>query len=68
MWLLTVGCLVGSILNSYKRRACFWIWIVCNIAWIIIDIKNMTYSRATLDAVQTVFCIIGLHEWSKHGD
>lgn len=68
MWLLTIISLVGNVLNSFRVKWCFAIWILCNITWLIIDANKGIYSRMTLDAVQTVFCFIGFHEWSKHGN
>lgn len=64
-WLLTIISLAGNFLNSTKRISGFYIWIVCNLGWLIYDIINGIYSRAVLDIVQTGFCILGIYEWRK---
>ena len=64
-WIITIGSLIGTWLNAKKKRFCFIIWIVCNIAWMIYDITYITYSRAVLDIVQTAFSVYGFIEWGK---
>jgi len=65
MWIFTITAVIGSVLNAFKSRWCFWIWIFSNIAWLIYDISINLFSRAVLDIIQTIICIIGIIEWRK---
>lgn len=64
-WALTVACLFGSLLNSLKIKACFYVWIVCNVGWSIVDIMAGAYSRVVLDVVQMAFSVFGIIKWGK---
>lgn len=64
-WIITILCLVGTVLNVKKIIYCFHIWIVANIAWLIFDISTGLYSRALLDFVQLIFAVWGIIEWRK---
>ena len=64
-WFLAVISLAGNYLNSTKRISGFYIWIGCNIGWLIYDISNGIYARAILDIVQTAFCVLGIIKWRK---
>lgn len=64
-WGITAVCLLGTVLNVKKRRSCFVLWIVGNIAWMIYDMLSGLYSRMTLDIVQLGFAIWGFIEWGR---
>ena len=64
-WLTTILCLIGTILNVKRMRACFYLWAIGNILWLILDLKSGLYSRALLDLVQLGFAIWGIFEWSE---
>jgi len=63
--ILTIACLLGNYLNCKKIVICFYIWIICNIGWTIIDIIEGSYSRAVLDTVQIAFSIYGIRKWKE---
>jgi Nicotinamide mononucleotide transporter. len=68
MWIVTAVCLIGTVMNVKRLRACFLFWAVGNILWLAVDIKAGTYSRAMLDTVQLGFSLWGLYEWrEQHG-
>jgi len=62
-WILSILSIVGTWLNARKLRCCFYLWIGCNMGWLVWDIVNTLYSRALLDIVQTVFCVYGIIRW-----
>ena len=66
--ILTIISLLGNLLNCKKIVICFYIWIVCNIGWTIIDIKEKSYPRAILDIVQIGFSIYGIKKWKEKND
>lgn len=65
-WIVTAVCLLGTVLNVKKRRVCFVLWMVGNIAWMVFDLRARIYSRAILDAVQLAFAAWGYVEWGKN--
>jgi nicotinamide riboside transporter PnuC len=65
MWAVTILCLLGTVANVFKKRICFYLWAVGNIAWLIYDLSMGLYSRAVLDAVQLVLAIVGIFTWKK---
>ena len=65
MWIVTAICLVGTVLNSRKNKACFYFWAVGNVLWAIYDFNSQLYSRCALDIVQLALGLYGLYEWSK---
>ena len=62
---ITAICLTGTILNVRKMVACFYLWMLGNVAWFAIDLGAAAYSRALLDAVQFGFAVWGALEWSR---
>lgn len=64
-WIFTIICLTGTVLNCKKNIACFYMWILGNIAWMLFDISCGLYSRAALDAVQLALAVYGIYEWRK---
>lgn len=65
MWVVTAICLVGNVLNVKKKAACFYVWILSNVFWLVYDLDTGLYSRAVLDIVQTAFSVWGAIEWGK---
>lgn len=62
-WILTAIALVGTVLNVRRRRACFLLWTVTNLGWLVFDLSSRVYSRAILDAVQLVLAVWGWVAW-----
>ena len=67
-WITTALCLTGTVLNVKKNKWCFVLWLMGNILWLIIDIKNGLISRAILDIVQGVLALWGIIEWRNKND
>ena len=64
-WIITAISLIGTILNIKKNIACFYLWTIGNIAWLIFDLYSGLYSRTVLDIVQLVFAIWGIIAWNN---
>lgn len=62
-WLITIASLIGVIANIYQKRWCFWIWVVTNASWFIIDWQRGLPEQATLFAVYFALAIWGLWQW-----
>lgn len=67
-WITTALCLIGTVLNVKKNKWCFVLWLMGNILWLIIDIKNELISRAILDIVQGILALWGIIEWRNTND
>jgi nicotinamide riboside transporter PnuC len=62
-WLLTSISLLGSFFNIKKKVACFYIWAIGEVFWMILDINNHVYGRAFLDFTSLCFALWGIYEW-----
>lgn len=63
LWLLTALSLVGTELNLRRRRGCFWIWGVTNVAWVAHFFWTAQWAPAVLFAWYTVSCVRGWRRW-----
>lgn len=63
-WILSIFCIIGTVLNCFKVKTCFVIWAFCNIGWFVFDIYTAQYGRSVLDTVQFVTAIMGYVIWS----
>jgi hypothetical protein len=59
---LSAMAVLGVYLNNHKRRGCFYLWMVTNAAWGLIN-----YSHGLpVEALQnTVFLGLAFHGWWK---
>ena len=62
---LTLASLAGVILNIKKNRACFWVWLITNFTWAVIDLWMGIYLQAFLFFVYFLLAIWGLLEWKR---
>ena len=64
-WIMTGFSILGTVLNIYHNKTCFYIWALTNISWIIIDFRAGIYSQAALMTVYFFLAIWGIVKWSK---
>ena len=64
-WLITIASIIGTVANIYKKKWCFWIWLVTNSMWLIIDFRAGLYAQAFLFAVYVLLAVWGLYRWSR---
>lgn len=60
---LTVLALLGVLLNIKKNYWCFYIWLVTNASWAVIDFYKGIPMQGLLFTVYTGLAIYGLWEW-----
>ena len=65
LWSLTAFSLLGTALNVWKMRSCFYVWAVANEAWAIVDISLGIWSRLALDLVHLAFAVWGAVAWRR---
>ncbi len=63
--LLTILALIGVILNIKKKRICFYIWVVTNTSWAIVDFYKGIPMQGLLFTVYTGLAVWGIFEWKK---
>lgn len=63
IWFLTAVSLIGTAFNIRKKIICFYIWMVGDLMWFILDYTAGVYGRAALDLVQILLAICGILSW-----
>jgi nicotinamide riboside transporter PnuC len=63
--LLTVVALIGVVLNIQKKQSCFYIWLVTNVSWAVIDFYKGIPMQGLLFSVYAVLAVWGIYSWGK---
>jgi nicotinamide riboside transporter PnuC len=63
--LLTVAALIGVVLNIQKKQSCFYIWLVTNVSWAVIDFYKGIPMQGLLFSVYAVLAVWGIYSWRK---
>lgn len=66
MIIITIISIIGVILNIYKRRECFAVWIITNGSWAIYDFSIGAWEQGILFTVYFTLAIWGLLAWKKN--
>ena len=64
-WVITLISILGAILNAQKKIVGFWVWMLANTLWIVVDLQAGLPAQAALFAVYNGICIYGLLQWRK---
>lgn len=64
-WIFTVMAIAGTVINARGNRACFYIWIVSNTGFVVINVLSKGYAQAALFTFNLAMCWVGLRCWSK---
>lgn len=64
-WLFAGIALIGVILNIYKLRSCFWVWIVSNAGNAVYAATREAWSLAVLFSIYFVLAIWGVVKWRR---
>jgi hypothetical protein len=65
MWLLAAAAIAGVVLNNFRRRECFLIWMVTNATWMIYDWSLGAQAQAAMFGVYLGLSIWGWFQWGK---
>lgn len=63
-WTMTLVSLVGVVLNIHRHQACFILWLVTNLSWVVIDLSYGIPAQAALQLVYAALSLWGLWKWS----
>lgn len=66
--MIAVFAVIGTVLNVYKKRICFLIWMITNATWIIIDFIYGVYAQSALMFVYFFLAIHGWFMWKEKND
>lgn len=64
MWIVTGLSIIGVILNIYKRKECFIIWIITNVLWCLYDFHIEAHAQSGLFLIYLILAIAGLIKWN----
>jgi hypothetical protein len=64
-WILTFIGIAGVILNIYKNRWGFFLWMISNAFWVFIDFKKGLPEQSFLFMVYFVTSVWGWIYWTK---
>ena len=56
---------VAIIFNIRKKIICFYIWLIGDFCWFMLDYNSGVHGRAILDFVQIILSFCGILEWRK---
>lgn len=62
---LTILALIGVVLNIKKKILCFYIWLITNISWAVVDAYKGIPMQSLLFIIYTALAVYGIYEWSK---
>lgn len=69
-WLATVGAVAGVVLNNYRLRACFGVWLITNAISATLHIRGYALgdgAMLSLACRDLVFMLLALHGWWAWG-
>jgi len=66
-WAVTGLSLIGVVLNIKKKRLCFIVWTITNLAWCVIDFRSGLPEQGWLFVGYTVLSVWGWFKWGKNG-
>jgi len=62
-WTLAFISIIATILNVFSNKICFFIWLVTNLLWMIVDYKKKIYPQAFLFFIYFILAILGIINW-----
>jgi nicotinamide riboside transporter PnuC len=60
-----VIAVAGVVLNNYRMRSCFWLWLVSNAISAGLHVDAGLYSLAARDGVFLILAVHGLRQWKN---
>lgn len=64
-WLITLMALIGSFLNSNRDKRGFYLWIITNTFWCILDYRAGLLAQSFLYLCYIIVAVKGLFTWRK---
>ena len=67
IWTATIASLVAVVLNVYRHRLCFAIWLGTNLTWAMVDYAHGIAGQALLQLVYAGLSVWGFVSWRNRG-
>lgn len=64
-WIMTGLTIVGTVLNSFQKKAGFIFWLISNLFWTYINVQSGLYAQAAVYVFNSVMCLVGIVQWKK---
>lgn len=64
-WFSSGLSIIGVILNARKNIACWYVWLISNITWLIYYLEKKDNPAIVLWIVFTIFNVYGLIMWRR---
>lgn len=55
----------GQFLIAHRNVLGFWVWIVSNVALVVVSLSNGLYAMAALYVFYSGMCIYSIRQWKK---
>lgn len=65
MLAVTALSIVGVVLNNFRNRLCFPIWLVTNTIWAVYDWRIGAWEQSIIFVVYFFLAIWGWRNWSR---
>ena len=66
-WVFAVIAIVGAVLNARQSIKGFYLWLVSNTGFIVINFLIGMPAQATLFIVYNIITVYGIYQWRKTG-
>ena len=69
-WLATIGAIVGVVLNNYRLKACFLVWLCTNSISAVLHVRGYALgdgAMLSLAARDLIFMLLAVHGWWAWG-
>ena len=64
-WMISAAAVAGVILNNFRHRACFVLWLATNAATAAVHVHAGLYGFAARDLIFLALAVHGLHAWRR---
>lgn len=64
-WIAMSLSLIGAVLNATGRITGFYVWIVSNGTWVVLNVYHSIWSAVILFATYTAISAYGIYAWQK---
>lgn len=64
-YIFTLFAIIGTIMNSMQKKACFLFWLLSNIYYIAVNLLNKDYPQTLLFIFNSIVAVVGYFAWLK---
>ena len=64
-WVATVIAMIGVVLNARGSIVCFYVWLLSNGYYTVVNVLSGSYSQAALFAFNLIMAVYGIYCWKR---